>query len=609
MFGSADHLLTLNGTGAQLDADLAALRGAFGTVEVIEHQNVPVPGSANGVDLRAQDPARPVRPADAAADDRAAGRRARTRSRSPTGSPTSSACTLGGTWDAPAGVDRGRAGREPAGPARRVRPRRARPARTRPTASTCCSQATAGASTPPSPAPTACRSSSATQERDPAAVLVLVLATIGLLFVGLLAVAGFTVMAQRRLRALGMLGAIGASHRHIRLVLLANGRSIGGVGAPRRRRASASPAGSRSAPAGAAARPPHRPVRPALAAAAASPWLLAVVTAVVAAWWPARAAARVPVVAALSGRPAPPRPAHRFAAVGATAARRRARPGSYAGAADQGGRYIVGGVLATALGAAAARPGRHRRLGAAGPPAPLAPGWPCATWPATGPGPAPRWPRSPWPSASPPPSRSAPPSSVAKAAAPTGGNLPADQMVVWLSPERMRRAAADAHDRQLDGSRRQVDAIAADLHATRAAADRRGRPERAAPSATAAARRRRCWATAGAGAGATGRHGRQRSTEHRSPSVRRHARGARPLRHRPGEHRRRHRRRHARGPTSTATTSSPGRQDARTATGPAARRRCPPTRRCPTPCSPRRAMDAAASSAVPVGWLIARRPR
>ena len=44
--------------------------------------------------------------------------------------------------------------------------------------------------------------------------------------------------------------------------------------------------------------------------------VLAVVTAVVAAWWPARAAARSSIVTALSGRPAPPKPAHRFAGAG-----------------------------------------------------------------------------------------------------------------------------------------------------------------------------------------------------------------------------------------------------------------------------------------------------
>ena len=60
-----------------------------------------------------------------------------------------------------------------------------------------------------------------------AEAIVLVMATIGLLFVGLLAVAGFAVMAQRRLRALGMLGSLGATDRHVRLVMLANGAAVG----------------------------------------------------------------------------------------------------------------------------------------------------------------------------------------------------------------------------------------------------------------------------------------------------------------------------------------------------------------------------------------------
>ena len=55
--------------------------------------------------------------------------------------------------------------------------------------------------------------------------------TIGLLFVGLVAAAGFAVMAQRRLRALGMLGALGATDRQVRLAMVANGAVVGVVGA------------------------------------------------------------------------------------------------------------------------------------------------------------------------------------------------------------------------------------------------------------------------------------------------------------------------------------------------------------------------------------------
>ena len=50
---------------------------------------------------------------------------------------------------------------------------------------------------------------------------------LGLVFVGLVAVAGFTVMTQRRLRALGMLSSLGATSRNIQLVMIANGAAVG----------------------------------------------------------------------------------------------------------------------------------------------------------------------------------------------------------------------------------------------------------------------------------------------------------------------------------------------------------------------------------------------
>jgi putative ABC transport system permease protein len=54
-----------------------------------------------------------------------------------------------------------------------------------------------------------------------------------MVFTGLVAMAGFTVMAQRRLRALGMLSALGATEANVRLIMAANGVmvSLSGVGA------------------------------------------------------------------------------------------------------------------------------------------------------------------------------------------------------------------------------------------------------------------------------------------------------------------------------------------------------------------------------------------
>ena len=151
------------------------------------------------------------------------------------------------------------------------------------------------------------------------ALAVLVLATIGLTFIGLLSVAGFTVMAQRRLRALGMIGAIGATDRQVRRVMLANGAAVGVVG---------------SAIGVAFGLAVWFALTPAFEGIVGHrydpltlPWWaviagagLAVLTALAASWWPARAVARVPIVEALSGRPAPPQPAHRFALVGTVVA-------------------------------------------------------------------------------------------------------------------------------------------------------------------------------------------------------------------------------------------------------------------------------------------------
>ena len=182
-----------------------------------------------------------------------------------------------------------------------------------------------------------------------AAVGVLALSTIGLLFVGLVAVAGFTVMAQRRLRALGMLGAIGATDRHVRLVMLANGAVVGGVAAL---------IGTAAGFIGWIAVVPHletttghRIDRLAL------PWwaigvgmALAVVTSVGAAWWPARAAARMPIVAALSGRLPRPRPTHRFAVLGSVILVAGVVVLAFGDQKKPSPAFIVGGIVLSAVG-------------------------------------------------------------------------------------------------------------------------------------------------------------------------------------------------------------------------------------------------------------------
>src|SRR5258706_10312465 len=60
LFGSANHLLQLNGTNpTALAADVAAARKAFGAIPVIGRPLGAIPGSAQTVELRAQYPPGP----------------------------------------------------------------------------------------------------------------------------------------------------------------------------------------------------------------------------------------------------------------------------------------------------------------------------------------------------------------------------------------------------------------------------------------------------------------------------------------------------------------------------------------------------------------------
>ena len=302
-------------------ADVAAAERKFGKVEAITHLGVPVPGSVTPVDLRAQDPhgafGRPMLRLVSGSYPAGSGQAAVTARIASTFN-----LTIGSTWT----VD--------GHPLRIVgiveNPKDLQDAFglvapgqiSNPTSLTLLFDAGGnqimGFRVPSGFGDVQAVMSSGVskaQEQRNQALAVLLLTTIGLTFIGLLSVAGFTVMAQRRLRALGMIGAIGATDRQVRRVMLANGAAVGVVGAS---------AGTALGVAAWFALTPaftrlvgHRYdpfVLPWWAVIAGA--VLAILTAIAASWWPARTAARLPIVAALSGRPAPPQPAHRFALLG-----------------------------------------------------------------------------------------------------------------------------------------------------------------------------------------------------------------------------------------------------------------------------------------------------
>jgi putative ABC transport system permease protein len=131
-------------------------------------------------------------------------------------------------------------------------------------------------------------------------------AVLGMLLIALVGVGGFTVLAHRRLQAIGMLAAQGATERHIRTVVRANGVATGVAGAV----------------AGfvigfgiwLAYRPRAEQSAHHLMGVFQLPWpvivismVLAVIATYFAASRPAKTIARTPIVAALAGRPPEPK--------------------------------------------------------------------------------------------------------------------------------------------------------------------------------------------------------------------------------------------------------------------------------------------------------------
>jgi putative ABC transport system permease protein len=208
------------------------------------------------------------------------------------------------------------------------------------------------------------------QDQTATALVMFSVSTVFLLLASLVAAAGFAVVAQRRLRQLGMLAAVGATQKHLRLVLLANGAVVGAIGAaigtvvglglwlaflPTLETAFGHRIGPLTLP----------------WALLAMVDLVAVLGATAAAWWPGRAVARVPVTLALSARPSRPKPAHRSTVVATVLL--GAGIGSLALADRSSPPLIVAGILATILGTLFLGPLAIRILARAAGHTPIAP--------------------------------------------------------------------------------------------------------------------------------------------------------------------------------------------------------------------------------------------
>jgi putative ABC transport system permease protein len=342
-FGTATDLATFPGSDPRLAAQVAALQHRFGRVDVIENQTFAIPGSIDTYELRAQNPDGPfgspmlsllsghypaapdqvaVTPGVAAAFGIKIGDvwRQDGQARQVVGivqNPQSLldefALVIPGQVHAPTQVS-------VLFDAPGVRPGSIGP----------------NVQTP--------QSASANNPLNPETI-VLALATVGMLLIALVAAGGFTVLAQRRLRALGMLGALGATDSNVRLVVRANGVVVGVVGA------------LAGFVLGLAAWLIYRPSVEASAhhviGAFQLPWVvigpamvLAVLATYLAAARPARAVTRLSIVAALSGRPVPPKRVHRSVLPGIVLAVIAAFLLSYSGSSNGNG----GGSLELVVG-------------------------------------------------------------------------------------------------------------------------------------------------------------------------------------------------------------------------------------------------------------------
>jgi putative ABC transport system permease protein len=322
VLGTAQYAAALPGTSSQAAAGAAALRAHYGRADVIENQSASVPGSVATFDLRAQDPhgafGQPLLglvsgryPATGGEVAVTSGVAADFHLRA--GRPW----TLGGVTRTVTGIVR-----NPQNlldefalviPGQVTRPDRITALFSAPHAAPAAIAGVlrAAESRPvPASALTEAASLTAPNPINPDTIS-LAVAILGMVLIALVSVGGFSVLAQRRLRAIGMLAAQGATARHIRLVVRANGAVTGVAGAVA------------GAVIGLLAWLAYRPVAESSAHHVIGvfqlPWTviivsmaLAILAALLAAARPAAVISRVPIVAALAGRPPAPRKAGRL---------------------------------------------------------------------------------------------------------------------------------------------------------------------------------------------------------------------------------------------------------------------------------------------------------
>jgi putative ABC transport system permease protein len=313
VLGTAQDAASLSGSPAAVNAQIKNLENRWGRVDVIENQSVQIPGTLNTFELRAQDPHGPY---GGPLLSLVSGQYPATASQIAVTSGVAADfhLTIGSSWTV-------------AGKTWKVTGIAANPESlldefalvipgqvTNPDNVTVLFDAPGGSASSLSTKTmnvTTAQTVANTNEVNPETISIAA-AVLGMLLIALVGVGGFTVLAQRRLRAIGMLAAQGATQRHIRLVVRANGAATGIVGA------------IAGAVLGFLAWLAYRPQAENSAhhvmGAFQLPWTvigismaLAIIATYFAASRPARTIAKVPVVAALAGRPPAPKKTRQLA--------------------------------------------------------------------------------------------------------------------------------------------------------------------------------------------------------------------------------------------------------------------------------------------------------
>ncbi len=351
--GLSKQLLTFDGADPQeLAAGLAAAERSLGTIDIIRHRTVLVPGSVEKVDYRAQDPdgayggvllalrvgSYPTGSSDVAVTDGVA---------KLLGLEIGDSLALDGRRRTVVGIVENP--RQLSDEFALVSPSSAFTTEYVIVMANVSDEAFEFFFGPGDESPPAFAGASITRNDHPEArpLAMVSVTTVFLLLASLIAAAGFAVVAQRRLRQLGMLAAVGATQKHVRLVLLANGAIVGVIAA------------IVGTAVGFAAWLVFAPTLESALGRRVDrlslPWLLivttvllAVIGAAAAAWWPGRTVARLPVVIALSGRPPRPRPA-RHSAI-AAAALIAAGIACLALSDRERTLLVVAGIVATTIG-------------------------------------------------------------------------------------------------------------------------------------------------------------------------------------------------------------------------------------------------------------------